>query len=85
MTVTSLKARTRKTRIKRRDYPIPPPDKIGLTFDEVCGISGLGMTSVRQLVADGQLPARQVGSRIVIRRDDVDQYLKSLPVKSAKK
>lgn len=84
MTATPLKSPPRRPRMRRRNYPMPSPDKIGLTLDEVCGVSGIGMTSVRELIASGQLPARQIGKRLIIRRQDVDEFLQGLPVKPAK-
>jgi hypothetical protein len=32
---------------KSRTYPIPPADRIGLTLDEICDATGLGLASIR--------------------------------------
>jgi excisionase family DNA binding protein len=62
-----------------RKYPIPPPGRISLSLNEVCGILGIGMTTVRKAVEADMLPARRLGKKIVVRRVDVDEFLKKLP------
>ena len=62
-----------------RNYPMPPPGKVGLSLAEVCGLTGIGMTSVRQAIDDELLPVRRLGKKIMIRRPDVDDFLKKLP------
>lgn len=69
----------RKSPARRKAYPIPPPGRIGLSLAEVCGLTGLGMTKVREAVSGELLPVRRLGKKIVIKRPDVDRFLDSLP------
>lgn len=64
---------------KPRNYPIPPIGRIGLSVPEVCGLTGIGMTKIRELIEAEALPARRLGKKIVVRRVDVDEFLKKLP------
>jgi excisionase family DNA binding protein len=70
---------------KRKAYPIPPPGRLSLSLNEVCGLTGLGMTSVRQAIDAELLPARRLGKKIVVRRADVDEFLKQLPTGLSKR
>jgi excisionase family DNA binding protein len=63
----------------RREYPIPPPGRISLSLNEVCGLTGIGLTKIRHAVEVGLLPARRLGKKIVVRRSDVDDFLRKLP------
>jgi len=58
---------------------MPPPGRISLSLNEVCGLTGLGMSTVRQAIDAEQLPAHRLGKKIIIRRPDVDEFLKKLP------
>jgi len=69
----------------RKEYPIPPPGRISLSLAEVCGLTGIGMTKVRQAIDAELLPARRLGKKIVVRRTDVDEFLKKLPSGTSKK
>jgi excisionase family DNA binding protein len=51
----------------------------GLTLAEASIISGIGRTKLYQAIAEGQLVARKFGSRTIILRDDLLQFLASLP------
>lgn len=51
----------------------------GLTLVEASIISGIGRTKLYQAISDGQLVARKYGSRTIILRDDLLQFLASLP------
>jgi excisionase family DNA binding protein len=61
---------------KRREHPLPPKDKDILSLPEVAALFGLGETTIRQLVRlkTNPLPARFVGRRILIHRDDAVAY-----------
>jgi hypothetical protein len=48
----------------RRQYPIPPPERVGLTLEEVAGLTGLGLASVRHAIGTGLLQAHRLGRRV---------------------
>jgi excisionase family DNA binding protein len=62
-----------------RDYKVPAEGKIGLTLDEVAGLTSLGLASIRNAIAAGQLPAQKFGRRIIVKRSDVVRFLERLP------
>jgi excisionase family DNA binding protein len=64
---------------KLRRYPTPPHERIGLSLLEVCGLTGLGLHSIRSAINAGLLPSHKLGRRVIVRRDDVDKFLKRLP------
>jgi hypothetical protein len=43
------------------------------------------MTKIRQAIDAEMLPARRLGKKIVVRRPDVDEFLKKLPSGFSKK
>lgn len=59
----------------RKVTPEPPADRTILSVEEAAAISGLGVNTIRKLVKTGELPARRVGRRILIRRTDLDAFL----------
>jgi excisionase family DNA binding protein len=63
----------------RKAYPIPPTGQISLSLAEVCGLTGLGMTKVREAVQTDLLPVRRLGKKIIVKRHDVDRFLDALP------
>ena len=63
----------------RKEYPLPPPGRISLSLNEVCGMLGAGMTTVRKAIDAGQLPARKLGKKVIVLRADVDKFLEKLP------
>jgi excisionase family DNA binding protein len=64
---------------KIRNYKMPPEGKLGLTLDEVSALTSLGLASIRNAIACGQLPAQRYGRRIIIKRSDVVRFLERLP------
>jgi len=67
---------------KIRQYPIPPSNRIALSLVEVCGLTNIGLASIRGAIACGQLKAHRLGRRVIICRADVDAFLKKLPRQS---
>jgi hypothetical protein len=51
----------------------------GLSVFEASAISGVGRTKLYEAMATGQLIARKYGKRRIILRDDLRQFLTSLP------
>ncbi|WP_316189197.1 helix-turn-helix domain-containing protein [Bradyrhizobium sp. SZCCHNS1054] len=73
----------RKVRTKAQ-YPQPGPAQLGLSPREVCAVSGMGLTTVREAIKSGLLPARRIGKkRQVILRADVEAFLQNLPAHAA--
>lgn len=81
-----------KSRAVRRSQPcarntrsLPPAGRISLSLAEVCGLTGIGMTKIREAIEAGLLPARRLGKKIAVRRPDVDGFLTRLPSGTSKK
>lgn len=55
-------------------------DKLALSIDETAQIMGLGRSKVYDMIGAGALPARKIGRRTVILRDDALAALKAAPV-----
>ena len=53
--------------------------KDGLSIAEACAFAGIGRTKLYQAIAEGHLKARKYGKRTLILRDDLRQFLTSLP------
>jgi excisionase family DNA binding protein len=51
----------------------------GLSISEACAMAGIGRTKVYEAIATGSLKARKCGKRTLILRDDLRQFLASLP------
>jgi excisionase family DNA binding protein len=52
----------------------------GLSVFEACAVAGIGRTKLYEAIATGALVARKFGKRRIILRDDLRQFLNSLPV-----
>ena len=63
MNMTVHKLRSEKKPTARKVYPIPPPSRISLSLNEVCGLCGIGMTTVRKAIEAEMLPARRLGKK----------------------
>jgi excisionase family DNA binding protein len=57
-----------------------PLQKEGLSVSEASSVAGLGRTKIYEAIGDGSLRARKYGKRTLILRDDLRQFLASLPV-----
>ena len=51
----------------------------GLTLVEASAISGIGRTKLYQAISQRKLKARKWGSRTIVLRSDLLQFLNSLP------
>lgn len=51
----------------------------GLTLAEASAISGIGRTKLYEAIAQRKLKARKWGSRTIVLRSDLLQFLASLP------
>jgi hypothetical protein len=64
---------------QKRKLPLPM-EKLAFTIQEAATASSLGQTSLYQAIKDKKLVIRKFGTRSVIRRDDLETFLDSLPV-----
>lgn len=51
----------------------------GLSVTEACSVAGIGRSRLYQAISSGQLIARKFGNRTIILRNDLMQFLGSLP------
>lgn len=54
-------------------------DKISLTIQDVNKTTGIGRTKIFELIRDGKLPARKIGTRTIILAEDLKIFLDKLP------
>jgi excisionase family DNA binding protein len=54
-------------------------DHQGLSISEACAFAGIGRTKLYEAIADGSLKARKFGKRTIILRDELREFLASLP------
>lgn len=53
--------------------------KLAYTYVEAAEACGVGETRIKEAVRNGELVARYPSSRPVITRDELDEWLRSLP------
>ena len=58
--------------------PQPRPGRF-LRIPEACAYIGVSRSRLYQLLAQRKLPARKLGHRTLIQRDELDQFLDGLP------
>jgi excisionase family DNA binding protein len=51
----------------------------GLSVAEACAVAGIGRTKIYQAISEGSLKARKCGKRTLVLRDDLLDFLASLP------
>ena len=71
----------RKIQSLKTDAAPPPIAPVGFTVEGAVVASGLGRTKLFAAIKQGQLRARKFGRRTIITRDDLTEFLESLPVK----
>jgi excisionase family DNA binding protein len=54
-------------------------NRISLSPAEACQIAGIGMTQLREEIAEGRLVARRMGRRVLIAVADLRLWLDNLP------
>lgn len=73
--------RKQKQKAARRQWPSLPPAEVKFaSIRRWCEISGIGLTTSYKLIAAGRLPARKLGSRLLVDVEAGLLYLQSLPV-----
>ena len=61
------------------DTTVNAMQREGLSVPEACTVAGIGKTKIYEAIATGQLKARKLGKRRLILRDDLRDFLTSLP------
>lgn len=56
------------------------PTPLSVSVRDAAAITGLSEYEIRKAINKGELPARRRGVRIVILRDDLSAWLRSLPL-----
>jgi excisionase family DNA binding protein len=59
------------------DSPNPNTNKLAYSINEACAATGIGRTSLYELIAKGQLKALKAAGRRLILRTDLEAYLAS--------
>jgi excisionase family DNA binding protein len=60
---------------KSRPRRLPPPGPKAFTVDDTCRVTGLGRTSIYELIAQGKLKSIAIGRRRLILAESVDALL----------
>jgi excisionase family DNA binding protein len=59
---------------------VPLAERLSLSPEEASALTGIGLTSIRQAAASGALKARKHGTRTIILRDDLKDWLQVMPM-----
>jgi excisionase family DNA binding protein len=54
-------------------------EREALSISEACAAAGIGRTKIYQAITEGNLKARKCGKRTLILRDELRDFLASLP------
>jgi excisionase family DNA binding protein len=65
--------------IKSRPRRLAPPDPQAVTVDDACRISGLGRTSIYDLIAQGKLKSVAIGRRRLVLCESIRDLLTPQP------
>jgi excisionase family DNA binding protein len=65
-----------------RDVQLQPRT---LSVSEVARILGRSDHSTRRAINRGQIPSRKMGNRVVVLSDELDAFLRSLPVRTVRR
>lgn len=57
-------------------------DKAFVTVKQAADISGLGSSTIRLYIRKRQLQAQKVGSRVLIKRTDLEAFVQSNPIRA---
>lgn len=58
-------------------------DVVSLTVTDAARVTGLSEREIRDAYRSGELVVRYRGTRVVIRRDDLEQWINGLPTERA--
>jgi excisionase family DNA binding protein len=54
-------------------------ERLSLSPEEGSALTGIGLTSIREAISNGDLKAKKHGRRTIILPDDLKAWLKALP------
>jgi excisionase family DNA binding protein len=57
----------------------PLAERLAVSIEDACALSGIGRTTLYKLIADGLLPARKCGRRTLILVTDLKALVLGLP------
>jgi excisionase family DNA binding protein len=63
---------------------VPLAERLSLSPEEASALTGIGLTSIRQAINDGELIAHKHGKRTIILPDDLKAWLKAMPMAGKK-
>jgi excisionase family DNA binding protein len=66
--------------VQKEKNAVSLPDRLSLSPEEACALSGIGVTRIREAVGSGALVAHKHGTRTIILPDDLKAWLKAMPL-----
>lgn len=61
--------------------PEHTPEPLAFSVSELPAVISVGRTTVTKLIKSGDLPSRSLGARVIVLREDLQAFLRSLPVR----
>ena len=58
---------------------VPLSERLSVSPEEASALTGIGLTSIREAISNGDLKAKKHGRRTIILPDDLRVWLKMLP------
>ena len=58
---------------------VPLSERLSVSPEEASALTGIGLTSIREAISNGDLRAKKHGRRTIILPDDLRGWLKMLP------
>ena len=56
-------------------------DRLAFSLADAASLIGVGKSTLHDLIATGKLPVRKLGRRSLVLREDLEDYVQSLPVR----
>jgi excisionase family DNA binding protein len=63
---------------------VPLAERLSLSPEEASALTGIGLTAIRHAAASGALKARKHGTRTIVLRDDLKDWLEAMPIMGRK-
>ena len=84
--MASLESLPNKKRLAPKEKIfVPLADRLSLSPEQTCALTGIGISRVREAIKDGALEAHRNGASIVILPTDIKLWLKALPAVETQK
>jgi hypothetical protein len=64
---------------------VPLADRLSLSPEQTCALTGIGISRVREAIRIGKLKAHRNGASIVVLPDDIAVWLEALPAVESEK